>query len=163
MEITLYMLFWERQKNLLIFVSAVFVWSCPEWSLQNCSMGWKLHVRPYFNNLGTKHDSKYWKAKKKKKKKAKAKSLEMDHGEALLGKNFQVHVTRFIYNFCLYVPHGKCSVIRFARGIHVTTLVKDKLSGNNTNRHVHHNTYFHSFIKQIPFISHRFCYGVLFM
>ena len=39
--------------------------------------------------------------------------------------------------------------IRFARGIHVTTLVKDKLSGNNTNRHVHHNTFFHSFIKQI--------------
>ena len=88
----------------------------------------------------------------------------MDHGEALLCKNFQVHVTRFIYNFCLYVPHGNCSVLRLAREIHVTTLVKDKLSGNNTKRHVHYTTYFHSFIKQeIPFISHRFCYSVLFM
>ena len=73
----------------------------------------------------------------------------MGHGEALSGKNFQVHVTRFSYNFCLYVPHEKCSVLRFARGIHVTTLVKEKWSRNNTSRHVHHNTYFHSFIKQI--------------
>ena len=68
------------------------------------------HFSFYFDELF--HDffapfSTAFKFPSKKQKKAKAKGSEMDHGEVLLGKNFQVHVTRFIYNFCLYVPHGK--------------------------------------------------------
>ena len=87
----------------------------------------------------------------------------MDHEEALLGKNFQVHVTRFIYDFCLSVPHGKCSVLRFAREIHVTTFVKDKLSGSDTNRNVHHNTNFYSFIKlDLKFSTKACCISFMF-
>ena len=51
------------------------------------------------------------KRKRKKKQKQKAQRWIMEK-PCLLGKSFQVHVTRFIYNFCLYVPHGKCSVLR---------------------------------------------------